>query len=197
MATNNPEKIENDVVVSMDYTLTVGGEVIDSSEDSEPLEFLQGHKNIIPGLEKELYGMGVGDSKEITVAAKDAYGPIDPEAVIEVPRDQFPDDVPMEIDVQLQVRDMDGRVMDARITEVKDDAVTLDFNHPLAGLDLNFVVKVVNLREATAEELEHGHTHGDHDHEEDDEEDEEFYEEIEFYDGDEDDEEEEEEDDEA
>jgi FKBP-type peptidyl-prolyl cis-trans isomerase SlyD len=150
--------------------------VIDSSDESEPLEFLQGHKNIIPGLEKELYGMGVGDSKEITVAAKDAYGPIDPEAVIEVPKDQFPDDVPLEPDVQLQVRDMDGRVMDARITEVKDDTITLDFNHPLAGMDLHFAVKVVSLREPTEEELEHGHIHGDHD--EDEDEDGEYYDEI-------------------
>jgi FKBP-type peptidyl-prolyl cis-trans isomerase SlyD len=180
--TNKPEKVMDDVVVSMDYSLTVDGEVIDSSDDNEPLEFLQGHKNIIPGLERELYGMAVGDSKEVTVLAQDAYGPFDPDAVVEVSKDEFPPDIPLEEDVQLQVRDVDGRVMDARISEIKDTTVTLDFNHPLAGEDLHFIVKVVDLRQATPEELEHGHVHGEHDEEEFDEEE---YEEYDFEDGEE------------
>ena len=162
MSTNQtkPTVVADDVVVSLDYTLTVENEIMDSSEEGEPLEFLVGHQNVIPGLERQLYGMTIGDSKEVDVAAADAYGTVDPEAVVNIPRDQFPADIPLEVDIQLQVKDMDGDIMDARIVEISADSVRLDFNHPLAGQDLHFSVKVVDLRAATEEELAHGHVHG-------------------------------------
>jgi FKBP-type peptidyl-prolyl cis-trans isomerase SlyD len=175
-----PDVVADGVVVSLDYTLTVDGEVIDTTQDEEPLEYLQGHKNIIPGLEKEMYGMAVGDAKDVQVPANQAYGDINPEAVVEVPRSDFPEDIPVELGVQLQVRDQQGDIMDAIIQKIEGDTVTLDFNHPLAGQDLNFSVKVVDLREATEEELEHGHVHGGHDEWDEDFEDDD-------YEGDEDD----------
>ena len=166
--TNKPTVVADDVVVSLEYTLTVDGEVVDSTEGIEPISFLQGYENIIPGLERELYGLKVGDSKKVHVTAKDAYGEIDPEAVVDVPRKDIPKDIPLKPGVELQVTNEDGELLDAVIVSVAKDMVRLDFNHPLAGKDLNFDITVVELREAEPEELEHGHVHED-DMEEDDE----------------------------
>jgi FKBP-type peptidyl-prolyl cis-trans isomerase SlyD len=168
-ANQKPNVVADNVVVSLEYKLTVGGEVVDEADQSDPLEFLQGHKNIIPGLERELYGMSIGDKKSVTVAATDAYGEIDPQAFVEVPRDEFPPDIPLESGVQLQVRDTQGGLMDARIEKVGEKNVQLNFNHPLAGEDLHFEVSIADLRQATAEELEHGHVHGAHGHDDDEE----------------------------
>ena len=180
----NPTAVADDVVVSMEYTLTVDGQVVDSSEGEGPLEFIQGNGDIISGLEKALYGMTVNESKHVKVAAQEAYGENDPEAVMDVPRSEFPAEIPLKVGVQLQVRDSDGDVMDARIVSVDSKQVKLDFNHPLAGKDLEFDVKIVDLRAATEEELEHAHVHGMMD------EDDEYYEELDLeeYDGEEDDE---------
>jgi FKBP-type peptidyl-prolyl cis-trans isomerase SlyD len=156
--------VQDGQVISMEYTLHVDGEMVDSSEGHEPLEFLQGAGNIIPGLEEELYGMEVGEAKNVIIAAEDGYGILDPDAFIDVPREQFPAEIPMEEGVELQVQDESGHPMMARIDQVDDDNIRLDFNHPLAGKELNFAVKIVALREATDEEMEHGHVHGD-DHE--------------------------------
>ncbi len=191
---NKPTKVEDDVVVGLDYTLTVDGEVIDSTENEDPLLYIQGHKNIIPGLEQALYGMEVGQSKEVTVEAKNAYGDQNPEAVIDVPRSEFPPEIPMEKGIQLQVRDTAGQVQDARIEEVGQDTVKLDFNHPLAGKNLHFDVTVASLRPATEEELEHGHVHGDLEEDEEDfdyedeDENEDLYEDSEDFEEDEEDE---------
>jgi FKBP-type peptidyl-prolyl cis-trans isomerase SlyD len=157
-------KVQDGQVVSMDYTLHVDGEMMDTSSGHEPLEFLQGAGNIIPGLEQELYGMAVGESKKVIVQPEDGYGVLDPEAFIDVPKDQFPADVPLEEGVEIQVTNQDGQAMSARIDSVSDDSVKLDFNHPLAGKELHFDVKVVGLREPTDEETEHGHVHGDGHH---------------------------------
>ena len=162
MNTNSkPSAVADNIVVSMDYMLTVDGQVVDSSEDSEPIEFIQGFGNIIPGLEKSLYGMTVDESKTVVVSAKDGYGEIDNDAVVAFPRKEFPEDIPMEIGIELQVQNEDGTLMTAVIREVGKDSVTLDFNHPLAGKELTFQVTITDLREATEEEIEHGHVHGD------------------------------------
>ena len=155
----SPEQIADDVVVSLDYTLTVDNEVVDTSEDSEPIVFLQGHGNIIPGLEQALYGLAVGDQKEVVIQPADGYGELDPEAFADVPRKEFPPQIPMEVGIELQMRDKSGDILDARIDAVDEDTVRLDFNHPLAGKQLNFSVTVVSLRSASPEELEHGHVH--------------------------------------
>jgi len=183
----NPTVVENDVVVSMDYTLTVDGEVVDSSEGSEPIDFLQGYQNIVPGLEKAVYGMKTGESKHVVVSAAEGYGEMDEDAFVEIPRKDFPEDIPLEIGLDLQVRNDDGTAMEATIADVTDDMVKLDFNHPLAGKELLFDIKIVGLRAATEEELEHGHVHGeDYDEEEFEEE----FEEIDVENLEEDDEEE-------
>jgi FKBP-type peptidyl-prolyl cis-trans isomerase SlyD len=153
--------VADDLVVSLAYKLTVENEVVDASEEGEPLEFLQGHGEIIPGLEKQLYGLAIGDAKQVDVGAAEAYGPIDPEALMDVPREQFPTEIPLEIGTVLQVKDSDGEVHNARISKVDAKSIQLDFNHPLAGKDLSFAITVVDLRQATEEELEHGHSHGD------------------------------------
>lgn len=153
-------KIMNGQVVSMEYTLKVDGNVMDTSEGREPLEYVHGAGNIIPGLEREMIGMAVGESKNVLVAAADGYGEDDDKAFMDVPREQFPKEIPMKVGTELQVQNQAGQPMYARIDMVGDKSVRLDFNHPLAGKDLHFSVKVVGLREATDEEKEHGHVHG-------------------------------------
>ncbi len=162
---SKPTQVADDVVVTIDYTLTVDGEVLDSSEEEGPLEYLQGHQNIIPGLERELAGMKVGGSKNVTVAPEDGYGNVDQEAIMDVPLSEFPEEVPLEEGFELEVTDKDGDIMLAKIVEVGETTVKLDTNHPLAGKTLHFEVKVVDLRPATDEELTHGHVHSeDHPH---------------------------------
>lgn len=161
----NKDSVQDGVVVSMEYTLKVDGEVIDSSAGQEPLQFLTGYGNIIPGLEREMIGMKVGDSKDVIVAPAEGYGEYDDEAFLEVPRGEFPKDMPVEEGLELTVRDEEGQARYARIDSVETESVRLNFNHPLAGDELHFNVKVVGLREPTGEELEHGHVHqGGHHH---------------------------------
>ena len=155
--------VEDGQVVSMEYTLHVDEELLDSSEKEGPLQFLQGHSNIIPGLERELYGMKIGDSKKVTVPPRDGYGEFDPDAFLDVPRAEFPDDIPLEDGLELHVTDKDGQDRAAYIDSFSDKSVRLDFNHPLAGAELHFDIKIVDLRPATSEELDHGHAH-DHEH---------------------------------
>ena len=153
------DSVQNDVVVSMEYTLRVDNEVIDSSIGQEPLEFLAGHGNIISGLEREMIGMKVGDSKDVIVTPADGYGEYDEQAFMDVPRGEFPQDMPVEEGLELTVRDDSGQARYARVDNVEDQTVRLNFNHPLAGDELHFNVKVVGLRAPTEEELDHGHVH--------------------------------------
>ncbi len=184
---NKPRAVADDVVVSIDYTLTVEGQVVDTTEGDEPLNFLQGHQNIIPGLERELAGMMIGDSKKVVVTPAEAYGEVDPDNIIDVPRSEFPEEIPLEPGTELEVKNSDGEVLSATINQVNDDTVKLDFNHPLAGKELTFDVTVVDLRVATEEELAHGHAHDEGGEEDEDfEEDEEFDDETEYEDFDED-----------
>ena len=155
--------VEDGMVVSIEYTLRADdahGEVLDSSEDGSPLQFLQGYGQVIPGLERELYGMAVGDAKSVTVEPAEGYGEEDPDAYTEVPRDQLPDDLEPEPGMPLGVRDDQGQVFQAYIAEVRADSVLLDFNHPLAGQTLHFDIKIADLRPATDDEQAHGHVHG-------------------------------------
>lgn len=170
----NPAEVADDVVVSLDYKLTVDSEIVDSSEGDDPIEFLQGHGQIIPGLEKALYGLKVGDEKSVSISPADGYGEIEQEAFIQLPRAEFPADIPCQVGISIQMQDEHGEILDARIAEITDETLTLDFNHPLAGKTLNFEVKVVDLRAATEEELAHGHVHFDDFEDEDDFEDDDF-----------------------
>ncbi len=155
---NETTKIANDTVVSIDYTLKDDdGEVLDSSQGAEPLSYLHGHGQIIPGLERELEGKSVGDELSLHIEAEDAYGAHDPDRVVEVERSNFEFDVKEGDYVQAQ--HPDGSVIPFLVTEVGETNVTLDGNHPLAGKALNFEIKVVGVRESTEEERTHGHAH--------------------------------------
>ena len=153
--------VADDFVVSLDYALHLGeGKIIDTSAGHEPLEFLQGHQQIIPGLEQALYGMAVGEEKSVVVQPQDGYGFREPDAAQRFPRDSFPPDAELEPGMPMELVDADGRRMVAFVAEIGADSILLDFNHPLSGATLHFDVKVVDLRPATEEELAHGHVHG-------------------------------------
>lgn len=164
--TENSEltQVADDLVVTLEYTLTVDGEIVDSSEEDGPIQFLHGHGNIIPGLEVHLGGLGIGESLQVMVAAKDAYGEFDPEQVVDIPLDEFPEEICVEPGVELEMKDQDGDTLFARILSVGKSRAKLDFNHPLAGKELTFDVTINSLRLPTAEELEHGHVHGSEGH---------------------------------
>lgn len=151
-------------VVSMEYTLRVDGKVVDTSEGSEPLEYLHGAANIIPGLEREMDGMAVGESKTVVILPSDGYGEMDEEAFIEVPRSEFPEDMPLKPGLEMELAGPEGQPMYARVESIEGETVVLNMNHPLAGKELHFDVKVTNLRDATDEEMDHGHAHGAHHH---------------------------------
>jgi len=154
------KEVKNDLVVSINYTLKVDNEVIASSiDDEEPLEFLQGHGNIIIGLEREILGMKIGEKKDVIVSPVDGYGEIDEEAYIEIPSNQFPENIPVEVGIELEIQDEDGNPAYARIEEIENNIVLLNLNDPLAGKELHFSVEVLQLREASEEELDHGHAH--------------------------------------
>jgi FKBP-type peptidyl-prolyl cis-trans isomerase SlyD len=154
-----PDRIIDDMVVSLDFTLFVDGKEMDSSKETGPIQFIQGYGNIITGLEKELYGMAVGDKKHLKIEAIQAYGEFDREAIVDIPRSEFPADIPLTLGTEIEIENQEGEHYTAIISEVLEDKVVLDFNHPLAGKDLVFDVKVIDIRAATAEELDHGHAH--------------------------------------
>jgi len=160
---DQPDTIRDEVVVTLEYTLLVDGEVLDSSRDSEPIQFIQGQGHIVPGLEKELYGMTVRETRMVVVPPAEGYGEIDPDSFVIVNRSEFPAEVSLETGIPLQVQSSDGDVFEARIASVEGDEVRLDLNHELAGKELHFDVEVVSLRQATPEEIAHGHIH-DHQH---------------------------------
>ncbi len=151
--------VRDGLVVSLDYTLTVGGQVIDASGQT-PLEYLQGYNNIIPGLERELDGLALGESKEVVVAPKDAYGDYDPGAVFDIPRAQFPAGFQFEAGAPVRVRTDEGQVTTAYIQALDEQSVKLDLNHPLAGKELFFRARIVGLREGTLDELAAGRVGG-------------------------------------
>ena len=128
--------------VRIHYTGTLNdGTTFDSSQGREPLEFEVGAGQIIPGLDNAIPGMEVGESKTVNVPAEEGYGPLDPAARQSVPRDQIPADIPLEEGSLLQV----GQVLPVTVAEVTEEAVVLDANHPLAGKDLNFEIKLVEI----------------------------------------------------
>jgi peptidylprolyl isomerase len=130
--------------VRIHYTGTLtDGTTFDSSQGREPLEFTVGEGQIIPGLDSALPGMEVGDQKQVQVAADEAYGQKDPQAMQPVPRGEIPDHIPLDIGTQLQVQDGSGRVAQVQVAEVTDETVVLDMNHPLAGEDLTFDIELV------------------------------------------------------
>lgn len=154
-------QITKDKVVLINYTLkNNAGDVIDSSEGSDPLAYLHGAENIIPGLEKALEGKVAGDSLSVTISPEEAYGTFDESKVQSVPKEMFEDAGEVVVGAQYHAAGPDGGYITITVTEVTDDTVTVDANHPLAGETLNFEVAIVEIRDASEEELEHGHVHG-------------------------------------
>ncbi len=158
-------RIEKNTIVAIDYTLKDDdGQVLDSSDGREPLTYLHGVGGLIPGLEQELAGKQAGDQLQIAVAPADGYGERNEALQQEVPRSEFQGVEELELGMQFRVESDDGPLV-VTIVEIDDDIVTIDGNHPLAGVNLNFAVTVREVREATQEELEHGHAHGPGGHE--------------------------------
>lgn len=153
-------QIANDVVVSIEYTLTDDqGNVIDSSAGGEPLAYLHGAGNIIPGLEAALEGKAVGDAFKISIAPADGYGEKNESMLQQVPREMFQGVDVIEAGMQFHAQTDHGMQV-ITVTAVESDLVTVDGNHPLAGQNLHFDVKVLEVRAPSSEELEHGHVHG-------------------------------------
>lgn len=160
------KRIAQDMVVGINFVLRLDdGTIIDQAAADDPLLYLHGHNNIIPGLETELTGLQVGDRKSVIVAPTDAYGDYDPDDVEQHPRDMFPAEMDVAEDMALELRDPEtDHTYEAIVTAVNDKTVTLDFNHPLAGETLYFDVIIVSVRDASAEEIDHGHVHAAHSH---------------------------------
>ena len=140
--------------VALDYTLTLdSGKEVDRSSEGQPLGFITGSGQIIPGLEKALMGRTVGDSLKVSVEPEDAYGQVNPELFRDIPRSQFPGDIELQPGMTFQAQGPQGQML-LNIKEIKDeDTVTIDLNHPLTGKRLHFDVNIVEVREPTAEEL--------------------------------------------
>jgi len=153
------KSVEDNLVVTLAYTLIVDDEVMEETEDTEPIEFIQGIGQIIPGLEEALYGLKVGEKKTVVIKPEDAYGEYDAESLEIARKDEFSEEIPLDVGTFLDLRDDEDNVLSAQIIEEDEDTVTLDFNHPLAGKTLTFEITVKDLRPATAEELDHGHVH--------------------------------------
>ncbi len=155
-----PETVAKDVVVSLQYKLRLDdGTLVEESSEHDPLVYLHGHKNIVPGLERALEGMRVGERKTVVVEPQDAYGEYDPDDVGRLSRDQLPAGFVPEVGMFLPVVDETGRESEVEIVSIEEDALILDFNHPMAGERLQFEVEITGLRAANPEELDHGHAH--------------------------------------
>ncbi len=153
-------QVSDNKVVSFHYTLTgPDGTTLDSSAGGEPLTYLHGASNIIPGLEKALEGKQEGDRLSVTVEPEEAYGLADEALIQEVPREAFQGVDDIQPGMRFQADSSHGPMM-VVVTKVEGDTVTVDGNHPLAGMTLNFEVEITEVRDATPEEIEHGHAHG-------------------------------------
>ena len=158
--------VAKDKVVSVIYTLTDDqGALLDTNKGQEALDFIQGHGMMIPGFEKALEGATEGQTLSFTVSPAEGYGESNDDFIIEVPRTAFPADEEVQVGWQVTGTTPDGQMQAFRVLAVSDETIKLDANHPLAGKNLNFEVEVVGLRDATEQELAHGHVHADgHDH---------------------------------
>lgn len=153
-------QVADNTVVSFDYTLTdPDGNTLDSSSGRAPLSYLHGASNIIPGLEAQMTGRSAGDEFKVTIPASEAYGERDEQLIQPVPRQAFPAGAQIEVGQQFQARSPDGQSRIVRVIKVEPHQITVDANHPLAGVALTFEVQIRDVRAATAEEIERGHVH--------------------------------------
>lgn len=162
MTSKKLEAVQDGAVVGIYYTLkNEGGEVLDTNrKGGAPLAYLHGHGNIVPGLEKALLGAKQGQKVVAVVAPEEGYGTPREDLFQAVPRTAFPETMALSEGLVVHGQQPDGRRMQARIAKIEEETVTLDHNHPLAGMTLHFEVTVDGIREATEEEKTHGHAHG-------------------------------------
>ena len=154
------DTVEQDTVATVHYTGTfVDGVQFDSSEGKEPLVFMVGHRQMIPGFEQEILGAKVGEKREFTLTPDRAYGERDEDAVQKIDRNQFPEEMQLEVGMIVGAQSDQGPIQFS-IKEIDGDMVTVDFNHQMAGMTLKFRVEVIDIRPASAEEILHGHAHG-------------------------------------
>ena len=147
---SSPTTVSTGKQVTLEYTLKLDDQsVVDTNVGGEPLKLTQGNHEVVPGLEKALEGMAVGEKKNVTIAPTEAYGTVDPKAFQEVDRKMVPAGA-QKVGTQLEGKTTDGRTVYPRIAEVKNDTIVLDFNHPLAGKTLHFDVKVLEVAQATS-----------------------------------------------
>ena len=157
-------QIEPNSVVTLHYTLKDNdGNIIDQSEDGSFL-YLHGAMNIIPGLENALTGKTAGEELSVSVSPEEGYGEKDPQRIQEVPKDMFENSTDIQVGMQFHAQSPDGNAVVVTVTEIKEESVVIDANHALAGVELNFDVKIIEVRAASEEEIEHGHVHGEHGH---------------------------------
>lgn len=158
--------VSDGMVVSIAYQLRLDdGQLVDEATTKEPFAFIQGQGQLMPVLERALSGMRVGERKKITVTPEEGFGDVDEDQVVELSWDELPDDVELtEGDVLDMEQEDTGELVAATVIELNDDGILLDLNHPLAGETLYFSMEVLGVRPATAEELAHGHVHGDEHH---------------------------------
>ena len=157
-------QIESNSVVTLHYTLKDNdGKIIDQSDDGSFL-YMHGAMNIIPGLENALAGKSAGDEISVKVSPEEGYGVKEADRIQEVPKEMFEGADDIQVGVQFHAQSPDGAAVVVTVVEIKDDVVVIDANHALAGVDLNFEVKIVDVREASEEEVAHGHVHGPHGH---------------------------------
>ena len=164
--------ISNNKVVSLTYELkhdNAQGETIEVTDKNSPLVFLYGAGMMLPKFEQNLENLKVNDNFEFTLQADDAYGEIIQEAVIDLPIDVFMvegkiDPEMLKVDNIIPMQDNQGNPLEGKILEVAEESVKMDFNHPMAGRNLHFTGTIVDLRDATEEEVSHGHVHGAHGH---------------------------------
>jgi FKBP-type peptidyl-prolyl cis-trans isomerase SlyD len=157
-------QITTNHVVTLNYTLKDSDDNILDKSDDGSFCYLHGASNIIPGLENSLVGKVSGDTFSVTIQPEEAYGIHDEAKAQEVPRSMFPPEQEIEAGMQFNAQGPDGQAVVVTVKQVEGDTVTVDGNHPLAGVTLNFEVIIMDIRDATAEELEHGHVHGPHGH---------------------------------
>ncbi len=158
-------EIQNSKVASINYTLTnAENKILDTSEGREPLMYIHGKGNLIPGLEKALEGKKVGDKLKVTIQPEEAYGTRNEQLVQVIPRSSFQGVEDIQPGMQFQAN-VQGHTQIIVVTKVEGDNITTDANHPLAGEELTFEVEVMEVRDATEEELAHGHVHGPNGHE--------------------------------
>ena len=146
-------KIGKDKVVKLIYVLSVDGNKVGNC-NPDPITYLHGHNQIIPGVEKNIAGLKIGDTKSFDVSPEDGYGFREEEAKISMPKSEFPEEIPLKLGAELQMVNEDEEELPGWITEITDDKITIDFNHPLAEKALHFDIEVIDVREATADELD-------------------------------------------